>query len=59
MSHLIKGAIDLHIHLSPDVVKRKCDDFEMAQRARKKGMGGFLIKSHVLKHVVPPAKLKN
>ena len=46
MSHLIKGAIDLHIHLSPDVVKRKCDDFEMAQRARKKGMGGFLIKSH-------------
>lgn len=46
MNHLLQGAIDLHIHLFPDVVKRKCDDFEMAQRARKKGMGGFLIKNH-------------
>lgn len=48
MKDLIRGAIDLHIHTSPDVVKRKCDDLELAERLLAAGMGGCLIKNHYL-----------
>ena len=26
----VKGAYDIHFHTSPDVVKRKCSDMELA-----------------------------
>ena len=43
---ILEGAYDLHIHTSPDVVNRKLDDIEMAQRAKAAGMKGFGIKNH-------------
>ncbi|MED4601952.1 DUF6282 family protein [Paenibacillus validus] len=43
---LLAGAYDLHIHTGPDVIGRKLDDFEMAERMQKAGMKGFGIKSH-------------
>lgn len=46
LRELLIGAYDLHIHCGPDVVARKVDDLEMAQRAEKAGMKGFAIKSH-------------
>lgn len=46
MKSLIDGAYDLHIHCAPDVLPRKMDDLEMAQRAINAGMRGFAIKSH-------------
>lgn len=46
MKSLIDGAYDLHIHSAPDVLPRKMDDIEMAQRAIAAGMSGFAIKSH-------------
>ena len=46
MSSLIQGAYDLHIHSAPDVLPRKADDLELAQRFLKAGMAGFAIKSH-------------
>src|SRR5215469_14434502 len=42
----LEGAIDLHVHSSPDVDARRFNDFELAQEARRAGMGGILIKSH-------------
>lgn len=46
MKELIKGAYDLHVHSGPDVLPRKMDDYEMAQRIIDSGMAGYAIKSH-------------
>lgn len=46
MNDLLRGAYDLHIHTSPDVTPRKCDDIELAQRLTAAGMGGCVIKCH-------------
>lgn len=46
MKSLIEGAYDLHVHSGPDVLTRKMDDIEMAQRIIKSGMKGYAIKSH-------------
>lgn len=40
------GAYDLHIHTSPDVVSRKCNDIELAQRLVAAKMAGCAIKCH-------------
>jgi hypothetical protein len=46
MKELIHGAYDLHIHSAPDVLPRKMDDLEMADRIVASGMAGYAIKSH-------------
>jgi len=46
MKSLIKGAYDLHVHSAPDVMPRRMNDIEMAQRIVASGMGGYAIKSH-------------
>jgi stage V sporulation protein SpoVS len=43
---LLNGAYDLHVHSGPDVMPRKLDDLEMAERLQKVGMKGYGIKSH-------------
>ncbi|MDD3253367.1 MAG: DUF6282 family protein [Lachnospiraceae bacterium] len=43
---LIRGGYDLHVHSAPDVLPRKMDDIEMAQRISASGMSGYAIKSH-------------
>ena len=43
---LIAGGYDLHVHSAPDVLPRKMDDIEMAERIRGSGMAGYAIKSH-------------
>ncbi|MEG0542503.1 MAG: DUF6282 family protein, partial [Angelakisella sp.] len=43
---LIRGGYDLHVHSAPDVLPRKMDDLEMAQRIIDSGMAGYVIKSH-------------
>ena len=43
---LLKGAYDLHVHSAPDVLPRKMDDMEMAQRIVDNEMAGYAIKSH-------------
>lgn len=43
---LIRGAYDLHVHSAPDVLPRRMDDIEMAQRIIDSGMAGYAIKSH-------------
>lgn len=46
MLDVLKGAYDLHVHTGPDVMSRKLDDLDLAQRMQAVGMKGFGIKSH-------------
>jgi hypothetical protein len=46
LNALLKDAYDLHVHSAPDVLPRKMDDIEMAQRIVASGMKGYAIKSH-------------
>jgi histidinol phosphatase-like PHP family hydrolase len=43
---LLENAYDLHVHSGPDVMPRKMDDVDMAQRIIASGMKGYAIKSH-------------
>jgi hypothetical protein len=43
---LVRGAYDTHIHISPDVVKRRVTDLRLAERFAELGLAGFGLKSH-------------
>jgi hypothetical protein len=45
---LLEGAFDTHIHSAPDVLPRKFDDLELAQRFKARRMAGFVLKSHYI-----------
>ena len=46
MKEYLRGAIEMHIHTSPDVKPRRADDIELAKRLQAAEMGGALIKCH-------------
>jgi Family of unknown function (DUF6282) len=43
---LVRGAMDVHVHIAPDVVERRIDDVSLARRFEELGLAGFLLKSH-------------
>ena len=43
---LVQGAYDLHVHVAPDVPRRRIDDRTLAQRFADLGLAGFALKSH-------------
>ncbi len=43
---LVRGAYDLHVHVAPDVPKRRIDDVTLARRFAEAGLAGFALKSH-------------
>lgn len=43
---MIPGLIDLHVHSSPDVRARSCDDLGLAREAKRVGARAVTIKSH-------------
>ncbi|MBB4935280.1 hypothetical protein F4561_006174 [Lipingzhangella halophila] len=43
---LVAGAYDTHIHVAPDVMKRRIDDLALAPRFAEVGLAGFVLKSH-------------
>src|ERR671935_2525093 len=45
---LLQGAFDTHIHSAPDVLPRKFNDLELAERFRARRMAGFVLKSHYI-----------
>jgi len=45
---LLEGAFDTHIHSAPDVLPRKFNDLELAERFKARHMGGFVLKSHYI-----------
>jgi hypothetical protein len=62
---LVKGAIDLHVHVGPDVMERLIDDVTLAEQFGLWELGGFVLKSHyvptaerasVVNRVVPGAR---
>ncbi len=60
---LLRGALDTHVHIDPDVVERSIDDLSLAKRFLELGLAGFVMKSHytstaerasVVRAAVPP-----
>lgn len=45
-AQLLDGAIDTHVHSSPDVVGRRVDDHELVAEAERAGMRALVLKSH-------------
>ena len=43
---LLAGAIDIHVHSSPDNVPRSIDGLEVAKLAHDKGMRAIVLKNH-------------
>lgn len=43
---LVRGAYDVHIHVAPDVMRRRIDDVDLAGRFAEAGLAGFVLKSH-------------
>jgi hypothetical protein len=52
---LVMGAYDVHVHIAPDVMKRRITDLELAERYAELKMAGFVLKSHY----VPTAERAN
>ena len=42
----IRGAVDLHVHVGPDVIARRIDDVDLAREFLERRLGGFVLKSH-------------
>ncbi|HKW73825.1 MAG TPA: DUF6282 family protein [Candidatus Dormibacteraeota bacterium] len=43
---LVRGAVDLHVHVAPDTMERRIDDIDLARRFKQVGLAGFVLKSH-------------
>ncbi len=43
---LVADAYDIHIHVAPDVMRRRIDDLTLAARFAEVGLAGFVLKSH-------------
>ncbi|WP_405923134.1 DUF6282 family protein [Streptomyces sp. NBC_00035] len=43
---LVAAAYDIHVHISPDLMKRRVDDLTLASRFTEVGLTGFVLKSH-------------
>jgi hypothetical protein len=43
---LVSGAYDLHVHVAPDVMRRRVTDLQLARRCQQVGLAGFVLKSH-------------
>jgi hypothetical protein len=46
VAETLRGAVDFHIHTSPDVFPRCVTAFTAAEQAKRAGMGAILVKSH-------------
>jgi len=43
---LVRGGYDTHVHIAPDVVRRRASDVALARRFAELGLAGFGLKSH-------------
>jgi hypothetical protein len=43
---LVRGAYDLHVHVEPDVMRRRVTDLQLARRCWDAGLAGFALTSH-------------
>ena len=42
----LQGALDLQVHVAPDVIERRIDDLDLAREFLAHGLAGFVLKSH-------------
>lgn len=42
----IRGAVDLQVHVAPDLPARRTDDLDLARDFLARGLAGFVLKSH-------------
>jgi Family of unknown function (DUF6282) len=45
---IVAGGYDTHVHVAPDVMRRRIDDLTLARRFQEVGLAGFVLKSHYL-----------
>lgn len=43
---IVRDSYDLHVHVAPDVMRRRISDLELAARYGDQGLSGFVLKSH-------------
>jgi hypothetical protein len=43
---LVRGSYDLHVHVAPDVMRRRINDVDLARAFLRAGLAGFVLKSH-------------
>jgi hypothetical protein len=43
---LVRGSYDLHVHVAPDVMRRRITDVDLARAFLRVGLAGFVLKSH-------------
>jgi Family of unknown function (DUF6282) len=43
---LVRGCYDLHVHVAPDVMRRRITDIDLARAFLRVGLAGFVLKSH-------------
>jgi len=43
---IVRDAYDLHVHVAPDVMRRRISDLQLARRCWDVGLAGFVLKSH-------------
>jgi hypothetical protein len=43
---IVRDGYDTHVHVAPDVMKRRIDDTDLARRCAEVGLAGFVLKSH-------------
>ena len=46
---LVEGGYDLHVHVAPDVPRRRIDDVALAHRFAELRLAGFALKSHSIR----------
>ena len=42
----MRGGYDVHVHVNPEVIRRRIDDVDFARRFADLGLAGFVLKSH-------------
>ena len=53
------GAYDIHVHIEPDVMRRRIDDLSLARRCADAGLAGFVLKSHYVPTAERAAVVRN
>lgn len=56
---LVAGAYDTHVHIEPDVMRRRIDDLSLARRCAGAGLAGFVLKSHYVPTAERAAVVRN
>lgn len=46
VDEILRGSIDAHMHMAPDIIARKMTDIQLGEEATKVGLRGVVLKSH-------------